>query len=239
MPRFTISNLLVFVTAICVILCAWQISVCRGLLEEKSKRLAYLESRRRLTDLSIELLTSFDNSNKQDREDFLVVQWLLNILPASPRPGTSPQDDENILAASFATQFQLVAFGEDKEFELLTLNYNSLRVPGSGGTALVLFQRGKVVDRVVRYASTRDESSRDISIADINSDGKPDVTIDILPGIWYDQSGNLRATYKTTDTGFSRVENLNTKKAKTRKDQKKANSGSQQNDSSGAQLNSR
>ena len=222
MPRFTISNLLVFVTAICVVLCAWQISVCRGLLEKKSERLAYLESRRRLTDLSIELLTSFDNSNKQDREDFLVVQWLLNILPASPRPGTSPQDDENILAASFATQFQLVAFGEDEEFELLTLNYNSLRVPGSGGTALVLFQRGKVVDRVVRCGCARDEISHDISITDINSDEKPDVTIDISPGIWHEQPGNFRATYQTTDKGFSRVENLKTEKVKTRKDPKKS-----------------
>ena len=123
MPRFTISNLLVFVTAICVVLCAWQISVCRGLLEKKSERLAYLESRRRLTD--------------------------------------------------------------------------------------------------------------------INSDEKPDVTIDISLGIWHEQPDNFRATYQTTDKGFSRVENLKTEKVKTRKDPKKANSGSQQNDSSCAQLNSR
>ena len=212
MPRFTISNLLVFVTAICVVLCAWQISVCRGLLEKKSERLAYLESRRRLTDLSIELLTSFDNSNKQDREDFQQAQWLLKNLPASPRPGTSPQDGENILKRLFATQFQLVAFGEDEEFELLTLNYNPSTQPGSVGSILVLFQRGKVVDRVVRCGSARDEISHDISITDINSDGKPDVTIDISPTIWHVQPGNFRATYQTTVKGFSCVENLNTKK---------------------------
>ena len=228
MPRFTISNLLVFVTAICVVLCAWQISVCRGLLEKKSERLAYLESRRRLTDLSIELLTSFDNSNKQDREDFQQAQWLLKNLPASPRPGTSPQDGENILKRLFATQFQLVAFGEDEEFELLTLNYNPPTLPGpstqpgSVGSILVLFQRGKVVDRVVRCGSARDEISHDISITDINSDEKPDVTIDISPGIWHEQPDNFRATYQTTDKGFSRVENLKTEKVKTRKDPKKS-----------------
>ena len=145
-----------------------------------------------------------------------------------------------------ATQFQIVAFGEDreffgedKEFELLTLNYNSLFIPGSVGSALVLFQHGKVVDRVVRCKSTRDESSHEISIADINSDGKPDVTIDISPGMWHNQSDDLRATYKTTDKGFRRIESLKTEKTNTRKDQKKANSGSQPNVSPDVQLNSR
>ena len=84
-----------------------------------------------------------------------ILEWLLKNLPASPRPGTSPQDGENILKRLFATQFQLVAFGEDE---------------------------------------------------------KPDVTIDISPGIWHEQPGNFRATYQTTVKGFSRVENLNTKK---------------------------
>ena len=193
-------------TVLCVALCAWQMNVQHRQLAENTKRINYLESRRRVVDLSIQLLSSFELSDETELKEFERVRFLLREIPESLAYANDWESNQAYaeLLSVFQTNVQLHEIEEEEGLELLTMHWDSLSVPGTVTTVLAVFKNGRFVDRLVRDASTRLEGSHKTTVAAFNSDGKLDVAIDIQRGCW--GSCDSRVQYDISNTGLKKIE---------------------------------
>ena len=155
----------------------------------------------------MQLLLSFDLTNESEQDQFEKVLWMLGELPPTlPEQAPGQSDISRQLSLLLRTKAELHKIDENGELELLSMQWNSLSVPGGIATVLAVFKNGKFVDRIVREKSTRLENSHELSVTDLDRDGVPDIALDIENGCW--GPGDKRVEYRIDDSGFSRIGKL-------------------------------
>ena len=204
MIKFSLKTTFFMFIAMSLALCAWQINTLHEQLSKDSKRLEYLESRRRIVDLTLQLVSSFDMSEQSEVEEFNQVRWMLGKIPQSRLIADDSETRELFRKLLFQTQVELHEIDSSNQLELLSMHWDSHSVPGTVTTVLAVFKNGRFVDRIVRDESTRIEGSHDIIVVDFNRDGNVDVGIDIQNGCW--GPGDTRVEYEISDSGFTPME---------------------------------
>ena len=206
MPKFSITSLLLIIAIIAVAICGHQMRQQAVAFEATRNRLKLTSDRQNVYHRALLLLAGLNDNDPESENANKRIRWLIDELHSPPAPDSpNPELIEHLWI--FGTRADVHSIStEDKQYEVLSLHYDSMSIPGGIYTALALFEENELIDYIAHESSTRIENSHEIGLTDSNSDGVSDIEIKIEPGIWRMNQPATALVYDVSNGQLTEIE---------------------------------